>query len=78
MLERGAIDATEWGTMYENISMGFHKIAKYIIYPGVHQPTAPFELVDGHLAVPDRPGIGVDPDPAALAEVTVSSEWIRR
>ena len=27
MLERGAIDATEWGTMYENISMGFHKIA---------------------------------------------------
>ena len=45
MLERGAIDATEWGTMYENISMGFHKIAKYIIYPGVHQPTAPFELV---------------------------------
>ncbi|MSP98490.1 MAG: C4-dicarboxylate ABC transporter substrate-binding protein [Betaproteobacteria bacterium] len=45
MLERGAIDATEWGTLYENISMGFHKIAKYIIYPGVHQPTAPFELV---------------------------------
>ena len=44
MLERGAIDATEWGTLYENISMGFHKIAKYIIYPGVHQPTAPFEL----------------------------------
>jgi TRAP-type mannitol/chloroaromatic compound transport system substrate-binding protein len=44
MLERGAIDATEWGTMYENISMGFHKIAKFIIYPGVHQPTAPFEL----------------------------------
>ena len=45
MLERGAIDATECGTLYENISMGFHKIAKYIIYPGVHQPTAPFELV---------------------------------
>ena len=44
MLERGAIDATEWGTLYENISMGFHKVAKYIIYPGVHQPTAPFEL----------------------------------
>ncbi len=44
MLERGAIDATEWGTLWENESMGFHKIAKYIIYPGVHQPTAPFEL----------------------------------
>jgi TRAP-type mannitol/chloroaromatic compound transport system substrate-binding protein len=42
--ERGAIDATEWGTLYENIPMGFHKIAKYVIIPGVHQPSAPFEL----------------------------------
>jgi TRAP-type mannitol/chloroaromatic compound transport system substrate-binding protein len=24
--------------------MGFHKIAKYVIIPGVHQPVAPFEL----------------------------------
>lgn len=45
MLERGAIDATEWGTLYENISTGFHKVAKYVIIPGVHQPTAPFEVV---------------------------------
>lgn len=44
-LERGAIDATEWGTLYENITTGFHKIAKYVIIPGIHQPTAPFEVV---------------------------------
>jgi len=44
-LERGAIDATEWGTLYENKSTGFHKIAKYVIIPGIHQPTAPFEVV---------------------------------
>lgn len=44
-LERGAIDATEWGTLYENISPGFHKIAKYVVIPGVHQPSAPFELI---------------------------------
>jgi len=44
-LERGAIDATEWGTLYENISAGFHKIAKYVIIPGVHQPVAPFEVM---------------------------------
>jgi TRAP-type mannitol/chloroaromatic compound transport system substrate-binding protein len=44
MLERGAIDAVEWGTFWENISPGFHKVAKYLSYPGVHQPTAPFEL----------------------------------
>ena len=44
MLERGAIDATEWGTLWENITPGFYKVAKYLIFPGVHQPTAPFEL----------------------------------
>ncbi len=44
-LERGAIDATEWGTLYENISPGFNKIAKYVIIPGVHQPVAPFEIL---------------------------------
>jgi TRAP-type mannitol/chloroaromatic compound transport system substrate-binding protein len=44
-LERGVIDATEWGTLWENVSEGFHKIAKYIIIPGVHQPVAPFEVM---------------------------------
>ncbi|MDX5445559.1 MAG: TRAP transporter substrate-binding protein DctP [Zoogloeaceae bacterium] len=44
-LERGVIDATEWGTLWENISPGFSKVAKYLILPGVHQPTAPFEMV---------------------------------
>jgi len=44
-LERGTIDATEGGTLWENISPGFYKVAKYLIIPGVHQPTAPFELV---------------------------------
>lgn len=43
-LERGVIDATEWGTLWENVSPGFYKVAKYLIIPGVHQPTAPFEL----------------------------------
>ena len=38
-LERGTIDATEWGTLSINVPMGLHKIAKYIIIPGVHQPT---------------------------------------
>jgi TRAP-type mannitol/chloroaromatic compound transport system substrate-binding protein len=45
MLERGAIDATEWGTLWENITPGFHRVAKFVILPGVHQPVAPFELV---------------------------------
>ncbi|MST34740.1 o-succinylbenzoate synthase [Acidimicrobiaceae bacterium USS-CC1] len=38
--------------------------------------TAPFVLDDGHLAVPDGPGIGVAPLPEVLEEVTVSAEWV--
>lgn len=45
MLERGVVDAVEWGTMSENQSTGFHQVAKYVIVPGAHQPTAPFELI---------------------------------
>jgi TRAP-type mannitol/chloroaromatic compound transport system substrate-binding protein len=44
-LERGVIDAAEWSTPSQNISMGFHKIAKYVIIPGIHQPTFVWELV---------------------------------
>ncbi|MFS8479006.1 MAG: o-succinylbenzoate synthase [Micromonosporaceae bacterium] len=36
----------------------------------------PFTLVDGHIAVPTGPGLGVDPDPDILAEVTTATEWI--
>ncbi|WP_283136654.1 o-succinylbenzoate synthase [Rhizohabitans arisaemae] len=38
--------------------------------------TEPFVLEDGHLRVPTGPGLGVDPIPAVLDEVTVSTEWI--
>jgi o-succinylbenzoate synthase len=38
--------------------------------------TAPFVLQDGHLAVPTGPGIGVDPDLAALDAATTGTEWI--
>jgi o-succinylbenzoate synthase len=41
-----------------------------------HDITEPFVLVDGHLPVPTGPGIGVDPDPAALREATTAQEWI--
>lgn len=39
-LERGVIDATEWSGPSANEPVGFHKIAKYIIFPGIHQPGA--------------------------------------
>jgi TRAP-type mannitol/chloroaromatic compound transport system substrate-binding protein len=33
-LERGAIDAAEWVGPYDDLKLGFHKIAKYYYYPG--------------------------------------------
>jgi len=44
-LERGVVDAIEWATPAINYPLGFHKIAKYIILPGVHQPAASQECV---------------------------------
>jgi len=43
-LERKVIDATEWASPGENIISGFHEVAKYVIVPGAHQPSAPFNL----------------------------------
>jgi len=39
-LERKVVDGIEWGSPSMNTSAGFAKVAKYIIIPGVHQPTA--------------------------------------
>ncbi|MEI5676300.1 MULTISPECIES: o-succinylbenzoate synthase [unclassified Nocardioides] len=38
--------------------------------------TEPFVLADGHLAVPQGPGLGVEPLPEALAEVTTGVAWV--
>jgi len=38
--------------------------------------TAPFVLDDGHLPVPTAPGIGVDPLPEVLEEVTSGTQWL--
>ncbi len=38
--------------------------------------TEPFVLAQGHLEVPTGPGLGVEPLPDRLAEVTTSVEWL--
>jgi len=38
--------------------------------------TEPFVMLDGQLAVPSGPGLGVDPRPERLAEVTRETKWI--
>ncbi|MET7424287.1 o-succinylbenzoate synthase [Dactylosporangium sp. NPDC005555] len=39
--------------------------------------TAPFVLHDGHLAVPTGPGLGVEPLPDVLAQITTETTWVR-
>jgi TRAP-type mannitol/chloroaromatic compound transport system substrate-binding protein len=75
-LERGAIDATEWGTLYENQTSGFHKIAKYIIIPGIHQPTGPFEVVinkDAWAKISDRDKTMVE----LAAKIVTFESWTK-
>lgn len=35
-LERGVVDAADWGTLSMNQDLGYHKLAKYPSYPGFH------------------------------------------
>ena len=44
MLERGAIEATEWSTPAINLAAGFHKISRFVIVPGLHQPASTWEV----------------------------------
>ena len=39
-LERGVIDAAEFSSPAFTYPMGFHEIAKYVLLPGMHQPSA--------------------------------------
>jgi TRAP-type mannitol/chloroaromatic compound transport system substrate-binding protein len=43
-LERGVIDACEFSSPAANVSTGFHEITKYMIMPGVHQPSCQFDV----------------------------------
>lgn len=45
MLERKGIDGAEYLDPYQNFTLGFHKIAKYVIYPGAHAPGGLYEVV---------------------------------
>ena len=45
LLERKGVDGAEYLDPYGNNSLGFAKIAKYIIIPGMHAPSALYELL---------------------------------
>lgn len=44
LLQRKGVDAVEWAPPSSNMPEGFHQAAKYIVVPGVHQPTFMWEV----------------------------------
>lgn len=44
-LEKKLVDAIEWADPGTNFPLGYHQVAKYIVVPGLHQPSWPWELV---------------------------------
>lgn len=45
LLEKKGLDLAEYSMPSENLAQGYHEIAKYIIYPGIHAPAWAFEAV---------------------------------
>lgn len=43
-MEKGVIDAVEFNIPMVNQQMGFHEVSKYMVAPGMHQPTCFFEM----------------------------------
>ena len=44
-LERRVIDGTEYVTPSINVATGLHNVARYVMLPGVHQPTYVYEAL---------------------------------
>jgi TRAP-type mannitol/chloroaromatic compound transport system substrate-binding protein len=44
-LEKKVVDAIEWANPSINYALGFHKVAKYIVLPGVHQASSAQECL---------------------------------
>jgi TRAP-type mannitol/chloroaromatic compound transport system substrate-binding protein len=49
-LEKGTIDATEWVGPYDDLKLGFHKVAPYYYYPGWWEGGAQLSLYIGDKA----------------------------
>ncbi len=44
MLQKKALDGVEYGGPGANLPLGYYKVAKYIIFPGAHQPSSSTEI----------------------------------
>ena len=74
-LERGVVDASDWSTLSMNQDLGYHKLARYPIYPGVHS------MPMSDVAVNQKRWDELSPDLKAIVEVAVhdlSREMVQR
>ena len=44
-LQQGVIDAAEWVGPYNDLTFGFHQVAKYYYYPGWHEGGSTLEII---------------------------------
>jgi len=64
-LDSGTIESTDWGTLSMNDELGFHDIAKFVIYPGIHStPT-------GDVSIPLKVWNKLDPETQKILEQSV-------
>lgn len=75
-LERGVIDATEWGSPEINRPTGLQDIAQYVVVPGIHQPGGFLECqfnteVWSKISSDDQEAI------RAAAKLTVFESWLQ-
>jgi TRAP-type mannitol/chloroaromatic compound transport system substrate-binding protein len=61
-LERGVVDASDWGTLSMNEDLGYHKLAKYPTYPGFHS------MPMGEISVNKAKWDALPPDLKAIIE----------
>jgi L-alanine-DL-glutamate epimerase-like enolase superfamily enzyme len=70
-------DELAWDLRRGETHSGTQHVVELPRYPRYYarDVTSPF-LLDDHLSVPTGPGLGVDPDPVFLDEITTSKEWM--
>ena len=71
-LQAGVLDATEWAGPYNDLAMGFYKIAQYYYGPGVHEPGPGLSLTVNRAAYDALPG-----DLQAIVRMAAGEENMR-
>jgi TRAP-type mannitol/chloroaromatic compound transport system substrate-binding protein len=75
-LEKKVVDAIEWANPSINYALGFHKVAKYHVLPGVHQASSAQECIFDK-AVWDRFDAATQKLLEAAAKKNVLEVWMK-